>query len=544
MVLSPVGMNMFGAARHRHLSNVFNPKAFAWSDVKFTNNSIRLCFFCRPVLLVLLPRFIHPMLHLEVACKSQENLRKAYLTCFVPWNCSHNRLQLPALAREETIFNSVPMATPGIEYKDLLNEDGTLKNPIVNDADYEECMGLYLARNDQKDILPPPDLPASTQARQAERDELREAMTTFDPTITYTPNQSTGAIQPGQGRGEGRWFPSEYELKAFKLQGAIEDASQGKCKIPEMNEGKATTYQTFNGHKARFNAVRDILIRDKAAVKNVMSTDGWYIRLAWRPGVEEHRLIQNRKSAANKKAKIAAAEHPAGSQALNKDESVEDDKVVAEHPATPAVAPAVAHGPPATARGRPASARGRPAAARGRPAAARGPRKRQRLEAQGSTGRYFGPDQSAYGYIHPDYDMGPPQHAQPQPQHVRHQHGQSQPQLGQLQPGQIYPVQQQVYPVQQQVYPVQQQAYWMQQQSHQMTQQAGSQALSPQHLFQNDQHPRQGSNMGAQMDQWMPPLSQHPDIPLPEPEQEAILDPWLARDLDEPTHHYDEDQGI
>ncbi|KAI0150666.1 hypothetical protein GGR57DRAFT_503978 [Xylariaceae sp. FL1272] len=227
------------------------------------------------------------------------------------------------------------MGSNAVNYENLLDADGSFRVPITTTAQYEAYLEAYLARHDQKGVAPPLDLPPSDHARQIERAALRSAMTVFDPSLEYPQTQAVAMLKPSTGRRKKpRWQPHEFELKAFQLQAAIENASCGKCRVPMMNESKKPSYESFTGHQARFRCVRDLLVRNKGAVRNIMSTDSWLIRLAWRPVAEKKKLEQNEASAKTKKDKFDTTTKVAPSEPLEEDEDenlIGDDHAVVQN---------------------------------------------------------------------------------------------------------------------------------------------------------------------------------------------------------------------
>ncbi|KAI1269101.1 hypothetical protein F5Y18DRAFT_423339 [Xylariaceae sp. FL1019] len=76
-----------------------------------------------------------------------------------------------------------------------------------------------------------------TEARQAERAELRMAMTTFDPNVDYLRNQSGKMVKPPPGsKNQPRWKPSEAPLN-------ILFDCQLHCCPREMSQPYANAYK-------------------------------------------------------------------------------------------------------------------------------------------------------------------------------------------------------------------------------------------------------------------------------------------------------------
>ncbi|KAI0150667.1 hypothetical protein GGR57DRAFT_513987 [Xylariaceae sp. FL1272] len=191
-------------------------------------------------------------------------------------------------------------------FQDLLGPDGDFLSPITNYTILDSYNEAYLAKNNVE-IEAPPALPASDAQRTEFADRLLRAFLHLDPEVVYPKDQAYTGIFGDTVRDKAPRFKQfEMRIKAWLLLHAIENASQGICQLPEMQEASFPKYVKFETFDARFNKVEYMLQRQKKFVNNIMTSGTYHIRLAWAPNSEEKRVGYNANSAAKKKKEYEA----------------------------------------------------------------------------------------------------------------------------------------------------------------------------------------------------------------------------------------------
>ncbi|KAI1260921.1 hypothetical protein F5Y18DRAFT_440924 [Xylariaceae sp. FL1019] len=189
----------------------------------------------------------------------------------------------------------------------LLGPDGRFAVPITDASTLERYREAALARNNVALQRLPEDLPQNFAERKTEAERFYAAFVGFEAGRDYDKDeQACKGLGYGE-QGELRFKLADLEIKAWDLQFACQNASEGICTISEMEQSDFPKYEEFMTHKDRVNQVERTCLEHKKAVINLLTRPDYLKRLPWNPTAEVKRIITNEKSAAAQRARATAA---------------------------------------------------------------------------------------------------------------------------------------------------------------------------------------------------------------------------------------------